>query len=154
MKLTVSGPGSANLIEKRSDERDNVKLTNAIRNVINGHQISFFRTTTKDATLTPIWTDSLNADSVVNLEAVITGVTANAAKVATYTRRQTALRVAAGVAVLVGGADVIGTDQETDATWNVTITVSAGNLIVNVQGGVADTVFWNARVTALWSPYV
>lgn len=154
MKITVSGPGAANLIEKRSDERDNVKLTNAMRNVLNGQLLQFAQVTSIGAGFTTIWTDSMNADSVVNLEVAIVGVTAAAGKRATYMRRQTAYRIGTGVAVLLGAADTIGTDQESDATWGVSLAVSAGNFLLQVQGGAGDTVFWNARITAVWSPYV
>ncbi len=154
MKLSVSGSGRSRLIEKRSDERDNVKLTNALRDLANGQGTYMASLTTTDATLSAIWTDTVNADSVLNLEIVFVGSTAAAAKRASYVRRQVAYRVGDSNVVLLGGADVIGTDQETDATWGVSITASGGSIVANVQGGAADTVNWRARVNAVWTPYV
>jgi hypothetical protein len=151
VKLTLTKV--ARLVEKRSDERDNVALTNGLREALNGHGLYFRSLTTTGATPGVIWQDTVNADSVLYLDAIIVGATASAAKQAKYHREVAAFRVAAGAATLIGAADVIGTDQETDATWDVAFGVTSGDVTLTVTSGAGDTAFWRSRVTALWVPY-
>ena len=157
MKTTISSPGVSRLIEKRSDERDTVKLTNAIRKTLNGQLLTFAQiTTVGNAFGYVIWTDNLNINSVCCIELTVVGITTDGAKQASYMRKLDLFRTGTGNAQnLGGGVSTIGTDQATDGAWNVNYVLGASGLVnITVQGNVGDTISWNARITALWSPYV
>jgi hypothetical protein len=62
---------------------------------------------------------------------------------AAYQRKAAAYRNGAG-AVLIGAVDASLT-RETDASWDVTITVSGNDLQVNVQGAAGQTIEWHVR---------
>lgn len=156
MKLPVP---ASRLIEKRSDEQDVFGLVNAIRDGIVNAKVEAYRTIdTTDATPTIIWSDELPASSVGDFWLVVAGQTTGSASVATYIRRLTARRAGTGAVTYLGaGADVIGTDHEDVAGWDVAFALDAtlpGLLFATVIGAAATNVTWRARITGLVSPWV
>lgn len=155
MKLAVP---SSRLIEKRSDEQDTVSLVNQIRDtIINAKAEAFRLVSTTDATLTEIWSDDMNADSIAALWLVAVGYTAGAAQVGTYVRRVTARRIGSGTVAIIGaGADIIGTDHESVAGWDAGFALDAaqpGKIFATVTGAAATDISWRAWVTALVAPW-
>lgn len=156
MKLSITG--IARLVEKRSDERDNVKLTNAIRELMNGHGEYVVSGTTTDATPTNIWTDQAPyPPSIVDLFArvVMYDSTGPVSQSASYWKR----------AVLgypsIGGATIssytVSADNETggaaacDAVF--TGTATEGQLALQVTGIAGRTCNWRAWITVLAAPW-
>jgi hypothetical protein len=153
VKLTASGVGAARLVEKRSDDTDNVKLTNALRKVANGEGRYFRQITTTDNTVTEIWRDTVNADSAVNLEISVVsyGLPTPTFDVSSLMRRQAAYRVGTTPTVLATTWDTIGTDVSGGPT--ISIAAVGGDVVLSVQGRNGQTINWNARIVATWAPY-
>jgi hypothetical protein len=146
VKLTASGVGAARLVEKRSDDTDNVKLTNALRKVANGEG-RYFRQVTE------IWRDTVNADSLVNLEISVVsyGLPTPTFDISSLMRRQVAYRVGTTPTVLAAVWDTIGTDASGGPT--ISIAAVGGDVVLSVQGRNGQTINWNARIVATWAPY-
>jgi len=148
----------ARLIEKRSDERDKVKLTNALRDLGN-QQVNVWPgvVTTTDATATAVWSDDLGPNSVADLWLCVVAVSSDGAEQAAYRRRGVFYRAGtAAVATLGGASDIIGTDRETDPTWSADFALDAGSpsmIFVNVTGAVGATVSWRANITGVVAPW-
>jgi hypothetical protein len=155
LKVTIP---QARLIEKRSDETDQVRLVNQVRDtVLNKKGIYFGDVTTTDATATSIWSDSLSANQGVTLDLTVTGSDATGLNIASYKRRCAFQRIGTGAVVLVGaGADVIGVDKESIPAWDAGFaldSVATDSVYAYVQGSVPRTVTWHAEITAIWSPF-
>ena len=155
MRLPVQ---RARLIEKRSDERDRTLLANAQRDLANQQVNAWPKViTTTDATVTSIWSDTLPPNAVVDLWVVAVGLTADGTGAAAYRRRGVFQRVGSAAVVTVGGAaDIIGTDRETDPTWDVAFALDAGapdTIFLTVKGAVGATVTWRANITGIVQPW-
>lgn len=155
MQLSVP---SSRLVENRSDSRDNSDLTNAMRDVVLNAVGEYFRNgSTADATVTEIWSDTMNADSVADLWLTVVGQTAGAASGAGYRRRVVAKRIGTGAVTFLGaGADVIGVDKEDVAGWDAGFALDAarpGLIIAYVQGAAATDVSWRAHIHAVVIPW-
>ena len=155
MKVTIP---QARLIEKRSDETDQVRLVNQVRDtVLNKKGIYFGDVTTTDATATSIWSDSLSANQGVTLTLTVSGSDATGANVASYQRKCAFQRTGTGAVTLLGaGADVIGVDKESVAAWDAgfaTDSADSSKVAAYVQGAASTTIVWHAEITAIWSPF-
>jgi hypothetical protein len=155
VKITIPQP---RLIEKRSDETDQVRLVNQVRDtVLNKKGIYFGDVTTTDATATSIWSDSLSANQSVTLDLTVSGTDATGANVASYKRRCAFQRTGTGaVAYVGGGSDVIGVDKESVGAWDAGFaldSVATDSVYAYVQGAASTTITWHAEVTAIWSPF-
>lgn len=155
MKLPVP---NSRLVEKRSDEQDTFGLVNQIRDTIVNAKVEAYRTAaTTDATVTEIWSDEMPANSVGDFWLWVVGATATSSEAGGYIRRVTVKRAGTAAVVVVGaGADVIGTDHEDTAGWDVAFALDAarpGFLIATVTGAAATSISWRARITGLVSPW-
>jgi hypothetical protein len=156
LKLPVP---TARLIEKRSDEQDNVALTNQIRDTIVNQRVDVWpqQIQTADATMTSIWSDQLPADSVGDFTMVVVGQTAASGDVGGYRRRVVVRRVGTGAVAVVGaGVDIIGVDKETVAGWDAGFALDAatpGLLYAVVTGAAATAINWRAHITGSVRPW-
>jgi hypothetical protein len=98
---------------------------------------------TTDATLTTLATIPLLDDTVYMLEVTVAGRRTDAADRASYVRRASVFREATGVATL-NGFVTSGFTRESDSTWNVSLTVSGNNVLVQVTGAVGKDVNWKS----------
>lgn len=109
-----------------------------------GYRKSHKRTiTTTTATTTMIFqsTIGLYGDGLLQVTAVINGKNGTA-KYGAYTLKAVIKFVFGAATVL---ANTVTAEYETDATWNVTVTASGNNYLINVVSS-ADTIIWRATV--------
>ncbi len=139
------------LIERKSDERDTFRLANALRDTTHARGTYAASLTTTTATPGEIWRDTVNADSSMVL-LVTVAAQALAADFAGYGRRYVVSRTGTANAV-IQQTDTIGTDFETNAAWDIGLSVSGGDVVLSVTGAAATEVAWRADITAVWSPY-
>lgn len=150
MKLTVSQP---RLVEKRSDERDNVYLARAVRDGVLNQLGSYFTATeTADATPVVIWSDTVNAGSSIDVMVRVNAYCAGSNEGASYWRRALYRANSTGIAAQVGGTQTPAADFEDDASWDVSLSVSGSTLSLSVTGAADKTIKWRAYVDALWTP--
>jgi len=102
---------------------------------------------TVDGTTTTVWSKALNNNTVYEVEIVLVGRRTNAAGRAVYRRRVVAY-VESGT-LTVETPDVVGTDVETTAGYDITIDNDGTTLRVRATGDTGHTLRWNARVTLL-----
>lgn len=143
MKLTVN---KAKLIERRSDERNNFELANALRKAAVARGTYAEDLTTTTAAVTEIWRDTVNADSAMVLR--VTVCASQPPNYAAYDRRVVVTRTGSAAAV-IQATDTIGTDFETVGAWDITFSVSTGDIVLSVTGAAT----WRADITAVWSPF-
>lgn len=143
MRLTVR---PSRLIELKSDERDTFALANSQRTAANARGSYAASVTTTDATLTELWRDTVNADSALSLSVLVNA--AASPDFAAYWRRYVVSRTGSADAV-IQQTDTIGTDFETDPTWDIALSVDGGDVVLSVTGAAT----WRADVAAVWSPF-
>lgn len=99
--------------------------------------------TTTTATTTPLHTSTLgvSGDGLMQVTAVINGKNGTA-KYGSYTLKAV-VKFVAGTATIL--ASTVTTEFETDATWNVTITASGNNYLINVVSSM-DSIIWRATI--------
>lgn len=142
MKNTVA---HANWRPGDSDRELEIYL-DEIRRALNASYFAAWETVTATATPTTIWTDTLPTNSVWDVEFIVVGRATDGSRAA-Y-RRISRFSCAAGVAALMA-TDIIGTDQEDVAAWDVTIAASGQAAQLQVTGDAARTVNWKALVRVL-----
>ncbi len=155
MKLPVD---IAKLVRGVSDDFDRTELPNAIRDLVNSEVNAWPKViTTTDATVTAAWSDDLPQNCVGDFTFTVIGLATGAANTAGYRRRVVVTRVGAGdVTYLGAGADVIGVDKETDATWDAMFALDASQptkLFVCVQGAAATSITWRTHVEGAVLPW-
>ena len=102
---------------------------------------------TGNATVTTVASVLLEAGTACVFEIVVIGNQSAGAHRASYKRRVTVYRVAAGVATIEGSVETIGTDIESDITWDLTVDVDGTNTMrVRVTGVAATDINWGASV--------
>lgn len=106
----------------------------------------FVTVTTTDATVTAIWTRTLDDNSVLRVEALVTARRTDAADSGTFSRVFKVYRQGGGATLGGAGVLVPVTDDESDATWNVTAAVSGNTVTLSVTGAAAKTVKWDGYV--------
>lgn len=99
---------------------------------------------TTDDTVTTIATIPISDDTVVWIEASIVGRRTNAAGRGKWTRGALVYRESAGAATMEGSVWTPLT-IESDAAWDVTITVSGNNALIRVTGVVGHNLNWVSR---------
>lgn len=155
MKLTIGGQASK-LIEKRSDERDIVRVVNKLRDEMNTlSRQAPPPITTADATPTVAWQDTMPANATADIVVEVVAQTSGGVDSASYWRRACFRRPGTAAAILVGVVDILGTDHETVAGWDCTLQVgpTSGDVSLLVTGAGATTVTWRAYVKALVTPW-
>jgi hypothetical protein len=155
MKLTIP---QSRLVEKRSDEQDQVRLLNHVRDGVLNKKGTYFATaTTTDAsTITP-WTDTLSASQSVFLELKVTCVSLTGFDVGSFWRRVSFASNPAGVVDAIGaGADIIGNDLATVAGLAAGFAEDdtlLSTIYVYITGVANETFHWNCEINAIWSPF-
>ncbi len=98
---------------------------------------------TTTATTTPIHTSTIGlyGDGLMYVTAVINGKNGQS-KYGSYTLKAVIKFVFGSATIL---ASTVTTEFETDATWNVTITTSGINYLINVVSS-ADSIVWRGTV--------
>ncbi len=94
-----------------------------------------------------MWSKALDDHTVYEVEIVLVGRRTDAAGRAVYRRRVVAY-VESGT-LTVETPDVVGTDVETTAGYDITIDNDGTTLRVRATGDTGHTLRWNARVTLL-----
>lgn len=112
------------------------------------------RVQTTDGTQTTLHTITLADNTVYWLEAKVLARKTNttAGNSATYWRQACYKRTSAGAATLVGAIRTVITDNEDDATWDVTFDTSTNDVRVRVTGAASNTITWHLvdfRVSSL-----
>jgi len=98
---------------------------------------------TTDATITTIATIPINDDTVHTFETFFSGRQTNAAGRGLYIRRAAVYREAGGPATLQGTVNTEFT-RESSAGWNVFMTVSGNDLLLQVKGLAAQDINWKS----------
>lgn len=107
------------------------------------------RVATTDATVTAIYTITLNDESAYLVTSYITarrttGSGGTPGDSAGYTLVGTFKRTGGGTATQVGAT--IKTAQEDQAAWDADFGVSGNNVLVNVTGALNNTITWHANI--------
>lgn len=108
-------------------------------------QVVTNRITTSDATPTAIYTFVLPTNYVGELGVTIVGRKSDGGDRAKYSRSMVIYRAASSA-----GNDTVrtvGTDYESDSSWDATISRSTNTISVLVTGAAATAIKWTARVT-------
>ncbi len=100
--------------------------------------------TTTTATTTNIFSSTLGVlgDGLAYVTAVINGKNGTS-KYGSYTLKAT-VKFVSGTATIL--ASTVTTEFETDATWNVTVTASGNNYLINVVSAADNPIIWRATV--------
>lgn len=103
--------------------------------------------TTTDATVTTLASHSMTDETLCAYDVIVTACKGTAAtKGGRWKRSVVYRRTSAGVSTIVGTLES-GTDQETDASLDVTIDTDGAHLVrVRVTGIAATTFHWNAEL--------
>lgn len=124
-------------------------------------QVDFvMSTSTTDATPTNLWLDggsarlTIPSGKILAVSVSVAGGASGGTNAAHYMRK-VMIRNAGGTTALVGAVQTIGTDVETVAGWDVTITADNTNdaLDIKVTGAAATTINWVAHVTGVEIAY-
>lgn len=151
MKLSTSG--RARLVEKRSDERDNVGLTNAVRDVVNGQGQYFISYTTTDASLLTVWSDTMAPSSALMLWIDVVGQVDDLTCVVA-SRRSSFLCTSAGVATFVSTSVIGADDNPIGATFSAGVAGGGSNGVrLLLAGAAATTVQWRLSIRGIWTPF-
>ena len=110
----------------------------------NGASVETATAQTTDGTVTTVWSKALTDNTVYLVTVTLVGRRATTAGRATY-KRQVMVYVESGTLTL-GTPDVIGTDVESTAGYDVTIDNSSTTLRVRATGASSHTIRWNAFV--------
>lgn len=101
---------------------------------------------TTDATQTTLFTFTMIDETTCAFDVVVTAsLRTSVTKAARYKRSVVYRRTGAGNATIVGTLES-GTDQETDAAWDVTIDSSTTQVRVRVTGAAATNINWSCEM--------
>lgn len=108
---------------------------------------------TANATPTTIVTYTLPDETIAQFIAQVVGQQSGSTNTAGYFRRYCYKRQSAGSATIVGTVDsAVLPDKEDNAAWDVTVTTSGNNVLLQVTGA-AVTIDWFAVVdVVLYTP--
>lgn len=110
----------------------------------NGGSFETATAQTTDGTVTTVWSKALTDNTVYLVTVTLVGRRASTAGRATY-KRQVLVYVEGG-SLTLGTPDVIGTDVESTAGYDITIDNSGTTLRVRATGASSHTIRWNALV--------
>lgn len=103
------------------------------------------KVTTTDATATLLYSYAIPTNSAGRILVTIVGRKSDGSDRAAYTKLASFYR-ATGDAAQGGSTETIGTDYESDSSWDVAVDVSSNVLRVRVTGAAATTIAWSANV--------
>lgn len=104
---------------------------------------------TTDATVTTLKTIPIKVGSVVRIWVEGTGLrtggaSGTAGDSAGYVLTGT-YKNSSGTAIIVGAITVVSSSED-QAAWNMTLSVSGGNVLLTVTGASGNNVTWNAEI--------
>lgn len=108
-------------------------------------QVETATLTTSDATAATLWSKDIPTNFVGLVRVMVVGRKSDGSDRASYQRAATVYRVSSSAA-LGGSVLTIGTDYESDSSWNATLDVSSNTLRLRVTGAASTTISWSARV--------
>jgi hypothetical protein len=101
---------------------------------------------TTDATVTTLTSFTMVDETIAAFDVVVTAARrTNVTKGGRWKRSVVYRRTSAGAATIVGTLET-GTDQETDAAWDVTIDTSTNDVRVRVTGAAATDINWTCEM--------
>jgi hypothetical protein len=103
------------------------------------------KVTTTDATATLIYSYAIPTNCAGRILVTITGRKSDGSDRAAYTKLASFYR-ASSAGAQGGSTETIGTDYESDSSWDVAVDVSSSVLRVRVTGAASTTIYWNANV--------
>ncbi len=109
------------------------------------HRLTSYLKTTDD-TPTEVQTFTLEDGVAYDLLITVVGNQDGGGNRAAYRRRAVVYRDGTGSATLQGSVDTIGTDQESNAAWDLAVTVSGNDLLVTVTGVAATDINWTCSL--------
>lgn len=107
------------------------------------------QTTNATPTLLMAWTPTDQTSEEVEL--TVAGRKQGAVDAAGYRRRFVVSRFD-GVTSLVGTVDTIGADKETNAAWDIAVSIASPQVQVSVTGVAATTIDWHGRARRVVAP--
>jgi len=111
-------------------------------------QVETATLTTTDATAATLWSKDIPTNYVGLVRVMITGRKSDGSARASYQRAATVYR-ASSSAALGGSVLTIGTDYESDSSWDATLDLSSNTLRLRVTGVASTSIAWSARVELL-----
>ena len=103
------------------------------------------KVTTTDATATLLYSYAIPTNCAGRILVTIIGRKSDGSARAAYTKLASFYRASSSGAQ-GGSTETIGTDYESDSSWDVSVDVSSSVLRVLVTGAAATTVYWSANV--------
>ncbi len=101
---------------------------------------------TTDATVTTVASFAMNDETLAAFDVIVTAARGtNVTKGGRWKRSVVYRRTSAGAPTIVGAIET-GTDEETDAAWDVTIDVSSNTVRVRVTGAGSTNVNWTCEL--------
>lgn len=137
------------MVEKRSDETDNVLLTNEMRDLLQQQGRYYREATTSDATPVVLWAMDIARDTTLWVEAVVLShavASGNAGASWRIARFKNVAGVGASGAVAM-------TSDDYDAGGVVALARAGVTLTITITGVAAVAIDWHARVTAMEVPW-
>lgn len=108
-------------------------------------QVSVATLQTTSATIATLWSFDVPTNFVGIARCMIVGRKSDGSDRASYERVATVYR-ASSSAALGGSVLTLGTDYESDSSWDATLDVSSNTLRLRVTGAASTTINWSARV--------
>lgn len=104
---------------------------------------------TTDATQTTLYSETLADESAYMVRAYVTGKKNDSTDRAVYGKVACVYRDAGGGATIQGSVGDIFTDIESNASWDVTVTVNTNDVRVSVTGVAATTIDWKGKIEVI-----
>lgn len=108
-------------------------------------QVETATLTTTNATAATLWSKDIPTNYVGLVRVMVVGRKSDGSDRASYQRAATVYR-ASSSAALGGSVLTIGTDYESDSSWNATLDVSSNTLRLRVTGAASTEISWSARI--------
>lgn len=103
------------------------------------------KVTTTDATATPLYSYAIPTNCAGRILVTIAGRKSDGSARAAYTKLASFYR-ASSAGAQGGSTETLGTDYESDSSWDVSVDVSSSVLRVLVTGAASTTVNWSCLV--------
>lgn len=99
-----------------------------------------------------LYTRAIPANTVERHRACVIGAQDSFGNRATYTRSYLVYRIAGNAVIQGGSAFVDIPDIESDISWNITVSVSGSNVLIDVVGDIGQTVDWIGEIHRVTNP--